>query len=77
MFVVRLRDDDGRVMPGVHIEDNGLKMGLNGAQPPVLPCARQRSALACRSEVAASVPKNRGAMHADMRCGVRPPECYT
>ena len=30
VFVVRLRDDRGAVCPGVRIEDNGPKMGLNG-----------------------------------------------
>eukprot|EP00179_Madagascaria_erythrocladioides_P024190 CAMPEP_0198335816 /NCGR_PEP_ID=MMETSP1450-20131203/20562_1 /TAXON_ID=753684 ORGANISM="Madagascaria erythrocladiodes, Strain CCMP3234" /NCGR_SAMPLE_ID=MMETSP1450 /ASSEMBLY_ACC=CAM_ASM_001115 /LENGTH=623 /DNA_ID=CAMNT_0044040505 /DNA_START=93 /DNA_END=1964 /DNA_ORIENTATION=- len=30
VFVVRLRDDYGRVNPGIRIEDNGSKMGLNG-----------------------------------------------
>lgn len=30
VFVVRIRDDDGRVSAGVRIEDNGPKMGLNG-----------------------------------------------
>lgn len=30
VFVVRLRDDDGVIMPGVRIKDNGPKMGLNG-----------------------------------------------
>ena len=29
-FLVPLRDDDGRVMPNVRIEDSGHKMGLNG-----------------------------------------------
>jgi acyl-CoA oxidase len=29
-FVVRIRDDAMRPMPGVRIEDMGLKMGLNG-----------------------------------------------
>ena len=29
-FVVPLRDDQDRVLPGIHIEDNGPKMGLNG-----------------------------------------------
>ena len=29
-FVVPLRDADGRVLPGIRIEDNGPKMGLNG-----------------------------------------------
>lgn len=29
-FVVRLRDDFGHLSPGVRIEDNGPKMGLNG-----------------------------------------------
>lgn len=30
VFVVRLRDDAGNIMPGVRIEDHGAKMGLNG-----------------------------------------------
>ena len=30
VFVVRIRDDSGRVATGVRIEDNGPKMGLNG-----------------------------------------------
>ncbi|KAG2451240.1 hypothetical protein HYH02_003847 [Chlamydomonas schloesseri] len=30
VFVVRLRDDAGRLMPGVRIQDQGPKMGLNG-----------------------------------------------
>ncbi|GBF88240.1 hypothetical protein Rsub_00952 [Raphidocelis subcapitata] len=30
VFVVRLRDDAGRIMPGVRIKDMGPKMGLNG-----------------------------------------------
>lgn len=30
VFVVRLRDDEGNVMPGVRIADNGAKQGLNG-----------------------------------------------
>ncbi|CAL5219457.1 g1292 [Coccomyxa viridis] len=30
VFVVRLRDDQGRTMPGVRILDNGAKAGLNG-----------------------------------------------
>ena len=29
-FLVPIRDGDGRPLPGVTIEDNGLKMGLNG-----------------------------------------------
>mmetsp|Transcript_23417 Transcript_23417/g.73395 ORF Transcript_23417/g.73395 Transcript_23417/m.73395 type:complete len:288 (-) Transcript_23417:260-1123(-) len=29
-FIVRLRDDHMRLIPGVRIEDNGAKMGLNG-----------------------------------------------
>ena len=29
-FVVPIRDDEGRVLPGVRIEDCGLKAGLNG-----------------------------------------------
>ncbi len=29
-FLVPIRDDDGRVLPGVEIEDCGLKVGLNG-----------------------------------------------
>jgi acyl-CoA oxidase len=29
-FVVPIRDDRGRTLPGVTIEDNGLKLGLNG-----------------------------------------------
>src|SRR5215831_6903213 len=29
-FVVPIRDEEGRPMPGVTIQDNGLKMGLNG-----------------------------------------------
>lgn len=29
-FVVPLRDEDGATLPGVRIEDDGLKMGLNG-----------------------------------------------
>ncbi|WP_435742706.1 acyl-CoA dehydrogenase family protein [Nocardioides sp. SYSU DS0663] len=29
-FVVPVRDEDGAVLPGVRIEDDGLKMGLNG-----------------------------------------------
>ncbi len=30
VFVVRLRDDNGNLMPGVRCADNGPKMGLNG-----------------------------------------------
>lgn len=30
VFVVRIRDDDGNLCPGVKIHDNGPKMGLNG-----------------------------------------------
>jgi acyl-CoA oxidase len=30
VFVVRIRDDEGRLERGVRIEDNGAKMGLNG-----------------------------------------------
>ncbi|GIL55049.1 hypothetical protein Vafri_10685 [Volvox africanus] len=30
VFVVRIRDDQGRLMPGVRIADQGPKMGLNG-----------------------------------------------
>lgn len=30
VFVVRIRDDEGQVMPGVRIRDHGPKMGLNG-----------------------------------------------
>ncbi|KXZ54879.1 hypothetical protein GPECTOR_4g951 [Gonium pectorale] len=30
VFVVRIRDDAGRLMPGVRIQDMGPKMGLNG-----------------------------------------------
>ena len=37
MFVVRLRDDRGLVMPGVRIKDNGPKAGLNGVDNGVLP----------------------------------------
>ena len=29
-FVVPLRDEDGQVLPGIEITDDGLKMGLNG-----------------------------------------------
>ena len=29
-FIVRIRDEDGRPVPGVRIEDCGLKIGLNG-----------------------------------------------
>ncbi len=29
-FVVRIRDDQGNVMPGIEIEDDGHKLGLNG-----------------------------------------------
>ena len=29
-FVVPVRDDNGNLLPGITIEDNGLKMGLNG-----------------------------------------------
>ncbi len=29
-FMVPLRDDEGRLLPGIRIEDNGYKMGLNG-----------------------------------------------
>jgi len=29
-FLVPLRDDDGRLLPGVHAEDDGPKLGLNG-----------------------------------------------
>ena len=29
-FVVPIRDDNGQPLPGVTIEDNGLKLGLNG-----------------------------------------------
>lgn len=29
-FVVPIRDDDGQLLPGVRIEDNGPKVGLNG-----------------------------------------------
>jgi acyl-CoA oxidase len=30
VFIVRIRDDSGNPWPGVRIEDNGPKMGLNG-----------------------------------------------
>ncbi|WIA40748.1 hypothetical protein OEZ86_004431 [Tetradesmus obliquus] len=30
VFMVRIRDDSGRLMPGVRIKDHGPKMGLNG-----------------------------------------------
>lgn len=30
VFVVRLRDDQGQLIPGVRIRDNGPKAGLNG-----------------------------------------------
>lgn len=30
VFVVRLRDGQGRTLPGVRIKDNGHKAGLNG-----------------------------------------------
>lgn len=30
VFVVRLRDAKGQLMPGVRIKDNGHKAGLNG-----------------------------------------------
>ncbi|KAG2490905.1 hypothetical protein HYH03_010818 [Edaphochlamys debaryana] len=30
VFVVRIRDDSGAIMPGVRIQDQGPKMGLNG-----------------------------------------------
>ena len=30
VFVVRLRDAEGNLMPGVRIKDNGHKAGLNG-----------------------------------------------
>lgn len=30
VFVVRLRDHQGHVQPGIHIKDNGPKAGLNG-----------------------------------------------
>ena len=30
VFVVRLRDDSGNILPGVRIKDNGPKQGLNG-----------------------------------------------
>jgi len=30
VFVVRIRDDAGNLMPGVRIKDHGAKMGLNG-----------------------------------------------
>ena len=30
VFIVRLRDDNGRNLPGVRTADNGAKMGLNG-----------------------------------------------
>jgi acyl-CoA oxidase len=30
VFVVPIRDENGNLLPGVTIEDNGLKMGLNG-----------------------------------------------
>lgn len=30
IFVVRIRDDAGNIMPGIRIRDNGPKMGLNG-----------------------------------------------
>ena len=33
VFVVRLRDDQGRTMPGVRILDNGAKVGSSGACP--------------------------------------------
>jgi acyl-CoA oxidase len=29
-FVVPIRDQEGKLLPGITIEDNGLKMGLNG-----------------------------------------------
>eukprot|EP00879_Flechtneria_rotunda_P009942 GHRR01010397.1.p1 GENE.GHRR01010397.1~~GHRR01010397.1.p1 ORF type:complete len:600 (+),score=211.63 GHRR01010397.1:456-2255(+) len=30
VFVVRIRDDNGKLLPGVRIKDHGPKMGLNG-----------------------------------------------
>ncbi|HKK76014.1 MAG TPA: acyl-CoA dehydrogenase [Saprospiraceae bacterium] len=29
-LIVRLRDDEGQLLPGIRIEDNGYKLGLNG-----------------------------------------------
>ena len=39
VFVVRLRDDNGKLMPGVRIRDNGPKAGLNGVDNGQIWCA--------------------------------------
>ncbi len=36
VFVVRLRDDQGRTMPGVRILDNGAKVGRHSSDPCLL-----------------------------------------
>ena len=35
VFIVRLRDDNGHLLPGVKIQDMGLKGALNGAYHPI------------------------------------------
>ena len=39
MFVVRLRNADGNLMPGVRVKDNGHKAGLNGVDNGQIWCA--------------------------------------
>ena len=39
VFVVRLRDDNGKLIPGVRIRDNGPKAGLNGVDNGQIWCA--------------------------------------
>ena len=39
VFVVRLRDDQGQLTPGVRIRDNGPKAGLNGVDNGQIWCA--------------------------------------
>lgn len=34
VFAVRLRDDEGKCMPGVRIADNGTKMGVRASLTP-------------------------------------------
>ena len=42
-FIVPIRDDAGRPLPGVRLEDNGEKLGLNGVDKAPLGLAQARS----------------------------------
>ena len=74
VFVVRLRDDQGQLVQGVRIKDNGPKAGLNGVDngqiwcaathhtPDCAPC--QQTALAAAHAVAHSTgPAYTGCLH--------------